>query len=147
MDKHARILVVDDDENIRMSLGTILRDEGYVVDLAVNGSEAIKKTESAVFNVALIDIKLPDMEGIELLTRMKDTVPKVRKIIMTGFPSLKNAIAAVNNKADAYLLKPVGLEKLLGTIREQLDLQEIEQRYSEQKVADFIETRVKQLAI
>jgi DNA-binding NtrC family response regulator len=147
MDKHARILVVDDDENIRMSLGTILRDEGYVVDSAVNGSEAIKKTESAVFNVALIDIRLPDMEGIELLTRMKDTVPKVRKIIMTGFPSLKNAIAAVNNKADAYLLKPVELEKLLGTIREQLDLQEIEQRYSEQKVADFIETRVKQLAI
>jgi len=147
MDKHARILVVDDDENIRMSLGTILRDEGYVVDLAVNGSEAIKKTESAVFNVALIDIKLPDMEGIELLTRIRDTVPKVRKIIMTGFPSLKNAIAAVNNKADAYLLKPVELEKLLGTIREQLDLQEIEQRYSEQKVADFIETRVKQLAI
>ena len=147
MDKHARILVVDDDDNIRMSLGTILRDEGYVVDLAVNGSEAIKKTESAVFNVALIDIKLPDMEGIELLTRIRDTVPKVRKIIMTGFPSLKNAIAAVNNKADAYLLKPVELEKLLGTIREQLDLQEIEQRYSEQKVADFIETRVKQLAI
>ena len=147
MDKHARILVVDDDENIRMSLGTILRDEGYVVDSAVNGSEAIKKTESTVFNVALIDIKLPDMEGIELLTRMKDTVPKIRKIIMTGFPSLKNAIAAVNNKADAYLLKPVELEKLLGTIREQLDLQEIEQRYSEQKVADFIETRVKQLAI
>ena len=147
MDKHARILVVDDDENIRMSLGTILRDEGYVVDSAVNGSEAIKKTESTVFNVALIDIKLPDMEGIELLTRMRDTVPKIRKIIMTGFPSLKNAIAAVNNKADAYLLKPVELEKLLGTIREQLDLQEIEQRYSEQKVADFIETRVKQLAI
>src|SRR3990170_1570085 len=147
MDKHARILVVDDDDNIRMSLGTILRDEGYMVDSAVNGSEAIKKTESAVFNVALIDIKLPDMEGIELLTRMKDTVPKVRKIIMTGFPSLKNAIAAVNKKADAYLLKPVELDKLLGTIREQLDLQEIEQRYSEQKVADFIETRVKQLAI
>ena len=147
MDKHARILVVDDDENIRMSLGTILRDEGYVVDSAVNGSEAIKKTESSVFNVALIDIKLPDMEGIELLTRMKDTVPKVRKIIMTGFPSLKNAIAAVNKKADAYLLKPVELDKLLGTIREQLGLQEIEQRYSEQKVADFIETRVKQLAI
>ena len=147
MDKHARILVVDDDENIRMSLGTILRDEGYVVDSAVNGSEAIKKTESTVFNVALIDIKLPDMEGIELLTRIRDTVPKVRKIIMTGFPSLKNAIAAVNKKADAYLLKPVELEKLLGTIREQLDLQEIEQRYSEQKVADFIETRVKQLAI
>ena len=147
MDKHARILVVDDDENIRMSLGTILRDEGYVVDSAVNGSEAIKKTESAVFNVALIDIRLPDMEGIELLTRMRDTVPKVRKIIMTGFPSLKNAIAAVNNKADAYLLKPVELDKLLSTIREQVDLQEIEQRYSEQKVVDFIETRVKQLAI
>jgi len=85
------------------------------------------------------------MEGIELLTRMKDTVPKVRKIIITGFPSTKNAIDAVNKKADAYILKPVDLEKLLGVIREQLESQEAEKKYNEQKVTEFIETRVKEL--
>jgi len=145
LDKHARILVVDDDENIRKSFSAILRNEGYTVDLAMNGSEAVRKTESTVYNVALIDIRLPDMEGIELLTRMKDTVPKVRKIIITGFPSTKNAIDAVNKKADAYILKPVDLEKLLGVIREQLESQEAEKKYNEQKVTEFIETRVKEL--
>jgi len=145
LDKHARILVVDDDENIRKSFSAILRNEGYTVDLAMNGSEAVRKTESTVYNVALIDIRLPDMEGIEFLTRMKDTVPKVRKIIITGFPSTKNAIDAVNKKADAYILKPVDLEKLLGVIREQLESQEAEKKYNEQKVTEFIETRVKEL--
>ena len=145
MDKHARILVVDDDENVRNSLATILRAEGYTVDLAANGSEAIQKTESTAYNAALIDIRLPDMEGIELLTRMKDTVPKVRKIMITGYPSMQNAIEAVNRKADAYIVKPVDVEQLLNIVREQLELQENEKKYSQQKVAEFIETRVKEL--
>ncbi len=140
-----RILVVDDDENIRKTLSTILKNEGYAVDVAQNGSEAIKKTEATAYNVALIDIRLPDMEGTELLTKMKPAVPKTRKIIITGFPTLKNAIAAVNKQADSYLMKPVEVDKLLETIQEQLKLQESEKTYSEQKVADFIETRIKEL--
>jgi DNA-binding NtrC family response regulator len=140
-----RILVVDDDENIRNSLVVMLKDEGYTVDVAKSESEAIKKTEAAVYNVALIDIRLPDMEGTEILTRMRDTVPKVRKIMLTGYPSLQNAIEAVNSKAGAYLVKPLDIEKLLGTVREQLKLQETEKKYSGQKVTEFIETRVKEL--
>jgi two-component system response regulator AtoC len=145
MGNPAKILVVDDDESIRKSLTAVLRDEGYAVDVAASGGEAIRKSEETVYNLALIDIKLPDMEGIDILTRMKDTVPKVRKIIMTGFPSVQNAIAAVNRKADAYLVKPLEVEKLLDTIREQLKLQENEKQYNEQKVTEFIETRVRQL--
>ncbi len=141
----AKILVVDDDENIRKTLSTILKNEGYAVDVAQNGNEAIKKAETSAYNVALIDIRLPDMEGIELLTKMKNAVPKTRKIIITGYPTLKNAVAAVNKNADAYLMKPVDIDKLLETIREQLKLQETEKTYSEQKVADFIETRIKEL--
>jgi len=141
----AKILVVDDDENIRKTLSTILKNEGYAVDVAQNGNEAIKKAEASAYNVALIDIRLPDMEGIELLTKMKNAVPKTRKIIITGYPTLKNAVAAVNKNADAYLMKPVDIDKLLETIREQLKLQEAEKAYSEQKVADFIETRIKEL--
>jgi DNA-binding NtrC family response regulator len=145
MGNPTRILVVDDDESIRNSLAVILEDEGYVVDVAKNGSEALRKSEATVYNVALIDIRLPDMDGTEILTRMRDTVPKVRKIMITGYPSLQNAIEAVNRKADAYILKPVEVEKLLGTVREQLRLQEAERKYSEQKVTEFIETRVKEL--
>lgn len=145
MNSCARILVVDDDEGIRNSMAAILRDEGYTVDLAVNGSEAIRKTELTAYDIALIDIRLPDMEGIDLLTRMKDTIPRIRKIMVTGFPSIQNAIEAVNRKADGYIIKPVEVDKLLDTIREQLRLRENEKRYNEQKVAEFIETRVKEL--
>ena len=146
MDKPARIFVVDDDENIRNTLKTIFADEGYAVDSASSGSEAISKTEKTAFNVALIDIRLPDMEGVELLTRMRNAFPRTRKIMVTGYPSMQNAIAALNKSADAYILKPVDLEKLLAMIREQLQLQMEERKFSEQKVAEFIETRVKELS-
>ena len=145
MDKNARILVIDDDVNIRKSLEAILSAEGYNVDLAKNGKEAIKKSESTVYNVALIDIRLPDMDGVELLTRVKDSVPKMRKIIITGYPSVQNAIEAVNRKADAYLVKPVDVKKLLIIIETQLELQKMEKAYSEEKVVEFIETRVKEI--
>jgi two-component system response regulator AtoC len=145
LEKPVRILVVDDDENIRKSILAILRDEGYVVDLATNGREAIRKTETSTYNVALLDIRLPDMDGVELLTKMHETVPRTRKIMVTGFPSQENAIAALNQQADAYLVKPVVIEELLETIISQLSLQRQEMAFSEQKVAEFIETRVKAL--
>ena len=145
MIKNSKILVVDDDETIRKTMKAILEDEGYIVDLASTGKEAIGKTEKTVYNLALLDIRLPDMEGVELLKLMKDTVPRTRKIMVTGYPSVQNAIAAVNKQADAYLVKPVDIEKLLETVKKQLELQEEEQNFSETKVAEFIETRVKSL--
>jgi DNA-binding response OmpR family regulator len=125
----------------------ILEDEGYLVDLAGTGSEAIQKTEEKAYNVALLDIRLPDMEGVKLLRLMKDTVPRTRKIMVTGYPSMQNAIEALNKNADAFLTKPVNVEELLITVKEQLRLQEDDRTFSEQKVAEFIETRVKELPI
>ena len=147
MDKHARILIVDDDENIRNTLKAILDDEGYVVDTAVTGGEAIQKTRKTAYNVALLDIRLPDMEGVDLLKLIKDSVPKTRKIMLTGYPSMQNAISALNKNADAYLIKPIEIETLLATVKNQLKLQEGEREFSEQKVAEFIESRVKELSV
>jgi DNA-binding response OmpR family regulator len=141
-----RILVVDDDKNILETLRGVLEANGYVVDTALNGHEAIQKSKAHVFNLALLDIKLPDMDGTELLTRMRDTVPKMRKIMLTGYPTVQNAIEAVNRKADAYLVKPVDVTKLLATIEAHLELQRAEKSYSEEKIAEFIETRVKEIA-
>lgn len=146
MDKHARILVVDDDENIRNTLKTILEDEGYEVDLASTGNEAIKRTEETAYNIALLDIRLPDMEGVELLKLMKDGSPRTRKIMVTGYPSMQNAMTALNNSADAYLIKPVDIEKLLTMVKEQIIAQKEEKTFSEQRVAEFIETRVKEIS-
>jgi ActR/RegA family two-component response regulator len=67
------------------------------------------------------------------------------KIIMTGYPSLQNAMEAVNKNADAYLLKPVNMDKVLSTIGEHLKRQQEEKKYSQDKIAEFIETRVKEL--
>ena len=147
MDKHARILVVDDDESIRNTMKAILEDEGYIVDVAASGREAIKRTEETAYNVALLDIRLPDIEGVELLKLMKDAVPRIRKIMVTGYPSMQNAVAALNKNADVYMIKPVDIEKLLSTVKEQLQLQANEREFSEQKVAEFIETRVKELSV
>ncbi|RLI20765.1 hypothetical protein DRO54_05385 [Candidatus Bathyarchaeota archaeon] len=145
MGEPARILIVDDDESIREVLTSILTDEGYIVDAVSTGEEAIKATHENFYNLALIDIRLPDMEGTKLLTKLKDTVPKMRKIIITGYPTLQNAIEAVNFGADAYIVKPINMEDALKTIQKQLQKQAEEKKFSEQKIVEFIETRVKEL--
>jgi DNA-binding NtrC family response regulator len=145
MGERARILVIDDDESIRKTISTILEEKGYIVETAENGKEAIEKTNIRFYNLALIDIRLPDMDGTELLDQMRETTPRMVKVIVTGFPSLRNAVEAVNKSADAYLIKPVKIEELLDTIEQHLALQEEEKKYSEQKVTDFIETRVREL--
>ena len=145
MGEPARILIVDDDESIREVLTSILTDEGYIVDAVDTGEEAIKATHEKFYNLVLIDIRLPDIEGTKLLTELKDTVPKMRKIIITGYPTLQNAIEAVNKGADAYIVKPINMDEALKTIREQLQKQAEEKKYSEQKMVEFIETRVKEL--
>ncbi len=145
MGERARILVVNDDESIRKVLVTILEEEGYAVDTAKNGREAIKKSKVKFYNLALIDIRLTDMEGTKLLTKVKDTTPKMRKIIITGYPSLQSAVEAVNRGANAYILKPFDMDKVLETIRDQLKKQREEKRYTQEKVGEFIETRIKEL--
>ena len=145
MDEPARILVIDDEESIRKTISMTLQHAGYVVDTAENGKEAIEKSEVNFYNLALIDIRLPDMEGTELLSALKDTTPRMVKIILTGFPGLQNAVTAINKGVDAYLIKPVNPNELLKVVKENLDKQKQERTYSQDKVAEFVESRFKQL--
>lgn len=145
MTERVRILVVDDDESIRKTLAAVLEDQGYVVDTVENGREAIEKSNTKFFNLALVDIRLPDIEGTRLLTAMKETIPPMVKIIITGYPSLQNAMEAVNKGADAYVLKPLNIDNVLSTIKEHLKKQQEAKIYSEEKVTEFIETRAKEL--
>jgi len=128
------------------SLAQILTNEGYQVDTADTGQEAIEKSKTQIYHLALLDIKLPDMEGTQLLTAMKDTTPKMVKIIITGYPSLDNAVEAVNKNADGYVIKPIDINKLLETVKKHLKQQDETRKYSEEKVKEFIETRAKELA-
>jgi DNA-binding NtrC family response regulator len=141
----ARILVIDDEESIRRTISMTLEHAGYMVETAEDGKQAIEKAEANFYNLALIDIRLPDMEGTELLTALKTTTPKMVKIILTGYPALQNAVSAISKGVDYYLIKPVNTDELLRIIKEQLDKQKQEKEYGQQKLAQFVETRFKEL--
>jgi DNA-binding NtrC family response regulator len=145
MSEPARILVIDDEDSIRKTVSLTLQYAGYRVDTAENGKQAIEKTTNNFYNLALIDIRLPDMEGTQLLTTMKETTPKMVKIILTGYPALENAVRAVNKHADAYLIKPVNTDELLKVIKDNLDKQKHEADYTQQRLAKFVETRFSEL--
>ena len=121
--KQPRILIIDDQESIRKSLKLALEKEGYLADTAENGREAIRKAKVVFYNLALVDVRLPDMGGVELLTKIRETVPEMVKIILTGYPSVKNVIEALNGSADGYIVKPYATDKLLHKIKEQLQKQ------------------------
>jgi len=139
------ILVVDDDKSVLGSLKDILQSEGFSVDVAETGREAIEKSEARFYNLALLDIKLPDMEGTKLLIKLHRDTPQTIKIMITGYPSLENAVEALNLGADAYIMKPVNPERLLKVVDEKLKEQEEAEKMSEKKVAEWVETRVRKL--
>ena len=116
-----RILIVDDDADVRKVLSSILSEDGYLVEAVENGKQALKATEEELFDLALIDVQLPDIKGTELLYKLKLTQPRMIKIIVTGYPSVENAMKAVNEGADGYVLKPLEPGKLLTIIRKHLD--------------------------
>lgn len=85
------------------------------------------------------------MDGTALLTALVGATPKMVKIMLTGYPSLENAIEAVNKGADGYIVKPFAVPKLLETVKEHLKKQQEAKKYTEENVAEFIETRAKEL--
>ena len=139
------ILIVEDDKAIIKSLKDILQSEGYSVDTAENGREAIQKSKEKFFNMALLDIKLLDMEGTKLLVTMHENLPKMVKIMITGYPSVENAVEALNRGADAYIIKPVKPEKLLALIEEKQEKQKEAEKMTEGKVTKWIKTRARKL--
>ena len=140
-----RILIVEDDENIRKTMKNILQQRGYETDTAKTGREAEKKANARFYNLALLDIKLPDMEGTQLLAKLHENTPKMVKIMVTGYPSLENAMEALNQGADAYVTKPVKPAKLLALIKEKLEEQSQAEKMTENKVTDWIKTRARKL--
>jgi DNA-binding response OmpR family regulator len=112
-----RILVVDDDVNVLDMLKDYLTDEGYGVDTAETGEEAINKITRSFFNLALLDIKLQDMVGADVLSKIRVESPRTIVIMVTGYPSLDNAVESLNLGADAYIVKPIRPDELLQYIQ------------------------------
>lgn len=116
MPDKARILVVDDEDALRTVLSSELEGEGYEVDTAGDGDEAIAIVQKKQFNLVLLDIKMPKVDGFEVLKFIKEKSPHVKVIMLTGFADLKNAIESKKLGAEDFVSKPYDLVDLLTTI-------------------------------
>jgi signal transduction histidine kinase len=125
MDEKERILIIDDDEGICRSLRLIFRKKGYEVETAGTGREAIEKAQGGFFNLAFLDIRLPDTAGIDLLSPLKEMHPDMAVILVTGYASLETAVQALNEGASAYITKPLNMDEVLATVREALEKQRL----------------------
>jgi DNA-binding NtrC family response regulator len=139
------ILIVDDEEIIRETIKDLLESKGYTVETAETAKEAMEKSKARTFNLALLDIKLPDMEGTELLKKMHSVTPRMMKVMITAHGTLKNAMDSLNFGADAYLLKPINEKELLKIVEEKLREQYAAEAMSEDEVAEWIRTRLQKL--
>lgn len=106
---------MDDDKSISESLRTILELEGYSVDTAGTGCEALEKCNLRSFDLALVNLRLPDLDGVELLSMMRDKMPGMVKIVLTGAPA-ERALEAAEYGADGYVTKPADPEEILELI-------------------------------
>ena len=120
-----RILVVDDEELQREMLGGFLQKEGFSVSLADSGETALKLCQDEFFEVALIDLKMPGMDGIELLSRLKEINPEIQVIVITAHGSIETAVEAMRKGAFHYVNKPVDLEELKINVKKALENQKV----------------------
>jgi two-component system response regulator PilR (NtrC family) len=115
------ILVVDDEESLRTVLSSELINEGYEVRTAADGDDAIVEMRNADFDLVLLDIKMPRMNGFEVLKHIKENHARAKVVMLTGFADLKNAIESKKLGADDFVSKPYDLVDLLTTIERVLN--------------------------
>lgn len=121
----AKILVVDDEKSIRNTLKEILEYEKHLVTLASNGKEGFELLEKNGFDVMLLDIKMPEMDGMEVLEKIRTTHPEMQVVMISGHGNVDTAVKAVKMGAFDFIEKPLDLNRLLVTIRNATDKTEL----------------------
>lgn len=116
-----RILIVDDDPEAVRLITKRLQPEGYQLDIAHTGEEGLEKALSTTVDLVLLDIKLPGMDGLDVLTRIKSRHPEIGVIMMTAYGSEKIAVEALKRGADDYLIKPLDEGEPMSTVRQSLE--------------------------
>jgi DNA-binding NtrC family response regulator len=114
---HGSVLIIDDETEIRESLETLLEFEGYEVDAAANGLQGLSKLGERSFDLVLLDLALPDRNGIELLAEIRALNPQISVIMITAYGTVENAVRAMQSGATNFLQKPWDNEKLLADVR------------------------------
>ena len=116
-DEKIKILIIEDEWEYADSIRDILEERGFYVEDSVTGEEAIETMKNKEFDIVLIDIKLPDMSGLEILKKINEIAPDTISIMMTAFASVESSIEALTLGAFAYLYKPVNMDELLIHLR------------------------------
>jgi DNA-binding NtrC family response regulator len=137
--RNESILVVDDSPEIRFSMSEVLRHEGFTVDVACDGQEAIDKSSKNFFDVMITDLAMPRKDGMEVLSFLKEHSPETICIIITGFGTIHGAVKAIRQGAFDYLTKPVKLEEVIITVDKALEVRELrrENRSLRQELRDI----------
>ncbi len=131
MTETRHILVVDDEESIRWALRKALEREGYRVVLAANGAEGLMRASDPSVDLVLMDIKMPGADGLDILSRMKETRPQLPVIIMTAFGTLQAAVQAMTRGAYDYITKPFDFGELTMTVRRVFEIRELTERVAQ----------------
>ena len=119
--RQRRILLVDDEANVRTVFSDILKKESYLVKEAKDGPEAIKAIDEETFDLALVDLRMPHMDGIEVLENIKKRKPEIPVIVYTGYGSITSAVEAMRKGAFDYLNKPFSPQQLKSNIKKALE--------------------------
>lgn len=138
MSEKVRILIVDDNENMLETMRHILQEKGYLIDTANTGREAILKAREYFHNIALLDIQLPEMTGIEVLRTFREKYPSRMNIIITAHANLQNAVDALNLGANAYIEKPIDHEILDQMINRCLEKQQEALKITQEKLVKLM---------
>jgi len=131
MGPEAKILIVEDEANIRASLEEILAQDGYRVVAVARGQSALDSLSSQTFDLALIDLKLPDMSGIEVMAGLRQAAADLVVIVLTAHASLETAVEALRQGAFDYLFKPCQPARLRDSVKKGLDQRQSQVRQRE----------------
>ncbi|HET7701738.1 MAG TPA: response regulator [Candidatus Limnocylindria bacterium] len=140
------VLVVDDEESVATTIEAILKLDGHDVIAVTSGAEAIRLLNERQFDVVLTDLRLGDMDGIDVLREVQRTSPDTASIMLTGYASLESAVAALRSGAYDYLMKPSDVEELRATVNRAIERRQLRRRLLELEEVDRLKTQFLSMA-
>ena len=124
----ARLLVIDDEALIRDTLAEFLTQEGFIVESCASGEQALARASEQQFDIAICDVQLPGIDGLELLDRLLKLSPQTFVLLVTAYATVENAVQAFQRGAHDYLMKPIILDEVLGKLRRMIRFRELFKR-------------------
>ncbi|HLQ05408.1 MAG TPA: response regulator [Verrucomicrobiae bacterium] len=146
MAERTTVLVVDDEESVATTIEAILRLDGHDVTAVTSGTEALRLLNERQFDVVLTDLRLADIDGVDVLREVQRTAPETAAIMLTGYASLESAVAALRSGAYDYLMKPSDVEELRATVNRAIERRELRRRLLELEEVDRLKTQFLSMA-